>query len=210
MQILYKLTDQEGFTRKGQSNQTEWKVGSIIKATGKRGQGLCSDEYLHAYEHPLIAQVMNRHHANINNPRMFMVKGEVDKRDGQLKCGCLELEVIEEVKPIPQLTLNQKIYFAILCVKTVYSNPAWNLWADNWLSKKDRTKEAAYVAYAAAYDAAYAVAYAAAYDAAYDAAYAAYDAAYAAAYDAAAAARAAAASTDLYKLLDQAVREEKD
>ena len=36
-------------------------------------------------------------------------------------------------------TLNQRVVFAILCAKSVCSDPAWNEWADRWLDGSDRT-----------------------------------------------------------------------
>ena len=84
----------------------------------------------------------------------------------------------------------------VKAVKKVYKDKAWNVWADLWISGKDRTAAAANAAYAAHYAAAAGYAGYAAANAGYAAANAA-DAAYAAA-NAAHAAHAAAAANAAY------------
>ncbi len=166
----YKLTTQDLKTHNG----FQWEIG---KEQTTSGQGeLCSSGWLHYYHHPLLAVLLNSIHANIKNPKLFEVKAlGVHKNDKGLKGGCTKLTLVKEIE-LPIITLNQKTVFGILCAKEVYKEEKWNLWADNWLSGKDRTADAAYTAYdAAANDAAYTAAYAAAAanDAAYTAAYAA-------------------------------------
>ena len=52
-------------------------------------------------------------------------------------------------KFLPQVTIEQRVKFAILCAKAVYKEEAFNVWADRWLSAEDRTLEAAELAVAA-------------------------------------------------------------
>jgi len=47
-------------------------------------------------------------------------------------------------KIVADLTPEQQVTFAILAVKQVYKEPNWNVWADNWLSGKDRSVDAAW------------------------------------------------------------------
>ena len=53
MITLYKLTDGDGQTRGG----TQWGPGVSHSGTGK-GE-LCGPGWIHAYEHPLIAVLLN-------------------------------------------------------------------------------------------------------------------------------------------------------
>jgi hypothetical protein len=178
-------------------NGFQWELGKkeVIETTSGE---LCSDQFFHYYDHPLLAILLNPIHASINNPRLFLVETAGESlSDKGLKSGSKELTLIEEIE-LPDITLNQKIAFGILCALEVNQNPEFVLWANNWLSSIDRSIEAAADA---ANDAAYAAAAAnAAYyaRAAYSAAYAAYsavDIALRVAAAAAYAANAAAANT---------------
>jgi hypothetical protein len=142
---LYKLTDGDGQTRGG----TQWGPGVSHSGTGEGG--LCGPGWIHAYEHPLVAVLMNPIHANFKNPRLWEAEGEVGLRDGQLKCGCKTLTTIREI-PLPAITTEMRVRFAILCAKEVCAaDIAWNAWADKWLSGEDRTQAAAEAAQATAW-----------------------------------------------------------
>lgn len=192
---LYKLTDGDGKTLNG----TQWGPGVSHSGTGEGG--LCGPGWIHAYEHPLIAVLMNPIHADFKNPRLWEAKGEVGLRDGQLKCGCKTLTTIREI-PLPEITAEMRARFAILCAKDVCACSAWNAWADKWLSGEDRSAEAAAVAARASYDAAraaWAAEAAAAYWASSSSAALAAEAAAAAAYWALAAEAAKAAASAAYR-----------
>jgi hypothetical protein len=174
-------------TRQGKVNETHWTVGEWVEANNDGLKGLCSDGYVHWYADSLLAVLLNPIHADIDNPRLWEIEtAGYELTDGQLKGGSQSVRLLREI-PLPAVTVEQRIRFAILCGQEVYADAAWNLWADNWLSGKDRTATAATAAFAAAN--------AAARDDARDAAAAAADAAYAAAYAAYAAADAAFALT---------------
>ena len=154
---LYKLTDKDGWTRNG----TLWGPGVSHSGTGE-GE-LCGPGWIHAYEHPLIAVLMNPLHADFKNPRLWEAEGEIAIRDGQLQCGCKTLTTIREI-PLPEITAEMWVRFAILSAKDVCACRAWNAWADRWLSGEDRTQSAAAKAAAwtaARVDAAWAAAWAA-------------------------------------------------
>jgi len=176
--IPCKLTNKDGYTK----NQTLWGENITHEATGSSNQALCSDGWIHFYEHPLIAVFMNPVHARLNEPRLYscLIEGEI-KKDGQLKSGCKKLTTLSRL-PLPVITSEQRIEIGIRCAMIVYKEQHWSLWAQKWLSGEDRTKKSADAAYDTAHDAAaYAV-----IDAAYDAVHAAANAtAYAAIDDAA-------------------------
>jgi nucleotide-binding universal stress UspA family protein len=150
MTKLYKLTDEQGRTRAREDNELTWTVG-VEHRTACKGTRLCTADVIHAYEHPLIAVLMNPVHAdfNPNTMRLFVAEGEIVAREGQLKCGVHALKIVEEI-PVPALTTEQRVKFAILCAKLVCKDAAWNAWADKWLSSEDRSEEEAKAAWAAA------------------------------------------------------------
>ncbi len=136
MTTLYKLTDQNGYTRAGHDNACLWGEGVSHSGTGEGD--LCGPGWIHAYEHPLLAVAFNPIHADIANQRLWVAEGEITKRDGQLKVGCATLTTVKEIPP-PVVSAAARVRFAILCAKAVCTEPSWAAWADGWLSGKDRT-----------------------------------------------------------------------
>ena len=179
--IKYKLTDKNGNTK----NNTHWEVGTTHEATGDLSQGLCSDAYIHVYDDPLIAVIMNSRHAHIIEPILWRCEVSGDSLVESLKSGYRVVTMLERVE-LPVLSNEQLIAFAILCSLKVYRAEHYVKWAEDWLSGKDRSRGSAVAAYTGA-AATYATAcVAVAADAAADAADAAYaDAADAVAADAA-------------------------
>ena len=161
MTKLYKLTDEQGRTRAGEDNELTWAVG-VEHRTAGMGTRLCTADVIHAYEHPLIAVLMNPVHADFDpaKMRLFVAEGEIVAREGQLKCGVHALKIVEEIH-VPVLTTEQRVKFAILCAKQVCKNATWNAWADKWLSSEDRTARAAWATAEAACATAWATAEAA-------------------------------------------------
>jgi hypothetical protein len=102
---------------------------------------------------------MNPAHANFPTPRLWEAEGEIGIDDGT-KCGCRILTTLREV-PLPEVTVHQRVRFAILCAKTVCTDQTWSTWADHWLSGEGRSAADAAAANAAA-SAAFAAAAAAA------------------------------------------------
>jgi len=147
LDMYYKLTTQEGKTR----NETQWGENLTHEATGDIKQDLCSDAWIHAYTHPLLAVLMNPAHADIENPILWEGKGEGEAKFESLKCGFRKFTTLKKI-PLPEITYVQKVAFGILCAKEVYKDSSWNQWADKWLSGEDRTEASA--KYAAAYSAA--------------------------------------------------------
>jgi hypothetical protein len=154
---VFKLTDPDMKTHNG----FRWKIGVPRKASGK-GE-LCGPGWLHCYLDPVLGVLMNPNHANIQNPRLFEAEGEGKEKHDPLKSGFTRMTLVREI-PLPDVTIVQKVRFAILCAKEVCADPKWVAWADRWLSGEDRSAAAAFAA--AAVSAASAAAYAAAFAAA--------------------------------------------
>lgn len=188
----YKLTDHNGQTR----GPTQWGENITHKAVGSSDR-LCTESWIHFYRDPILAVLVNPIHARFSNPRLwegFVPEGE--ELHEPLKSGSRIFTTTREIT-LPRITRTQRTIFGILCAKVMYHDPAWNTWADNYISGKDRSiasaavhaaasaAAAVHAADAAAVHAASAAA-AAADAAAADAAAAAYAAAYAAAHAAAA------------------------
>jgi len=136
---LYKITDEKNQTW----NKCQWGENISHKVSGKGN--LCSDGWIHAYEHPLLAVLHNPIHGNYDPETMHLWECKTTdnpKRDGQLKLGVRNLTTIKQI-PLPAITIIQKVAYGILCAKEVYTEESWNKWADNWLSGKDRTEAAA-------------------------------------------------------------------
>ena len=187
-----KLTDKHSRTY----GECQWGEGVEHTADGE-GE-LCSEHWIHVYEHPLLAVLHDPVHGKFlddEGARLWECESDDDnpKRDGQMKLGIRHLCTVQQI-PIPEITFEQRVAYAIHCALHVYIEPVFVDWAEKWLTGEDRsrhaTSDAAYAAYAA--DAAYAAYAADAADATYDA-----DAAYAAGA-AASAAHAAHAAAGAY------------
>ena len=207
MTTLYKLTNLQSQTY----NQTQWGENVTHELPVRDTYELCSYQVIHAYVSPELAVLMDPIQSSLlPNAILWEAKGDVVTTDGT-KVGCTKLTTLKRI-PIPTITLEQRVTFAIKCALHVYKEPSWVAWAQAWLAGTNRAAAdaadaAAYAAYADAasyYAAADAAAYhAAAYaaradaaraDAAVDAARAAAHAAYA--VDAARAAAHAAYAAD--------------
>jgi hypothetical protein len=146
---LYKLTTQDNRTRVGYDNETLWGAGVTHKAPGN-GR-LCSSAFIHAYEHPYIAVLMNSYHANIRNPKLWLCEAVKRGclRNGELKIGVTKLTTVRELE-LPHITTDQRIEIAIRCALTVCNDAGFVAWANSWLDGTDRsTDAAARVAYVA-------------------------------------------------------------
>lgn len=127
---LYKLTDINGQTR----NNTQWGEG--ITNCAKYGKGeLCSEYYVHAYTHPLLAVFFNPIHAQIENPRLWEAKGRIVKRNHGREMGCKSLTTICEI-PCPTITPEQHMRFGMLGALKVCTNSVFIAWAKKWLNNR--------------------------------------------------------------------------
>jgi hypothetical protein len=132
--ILYKLTNQDLTTYGG----CLW--GKNVTHTAD-GQGeLCSEHWLHAYEHPLIAIFLNPIHGDFSDPILWECDGVVGTTDHGLKVGCTSLTTLRQI-PLPVVTTEQCVRFAIACTVSVYQEPNFMAWVTSWISGTDRSEE---------------------------------------------------------------------
>ena len=183
---LFKLTDQEGYTRRGESNQVKWADGRTVVCTSKENPQLCTNDVVHGYKNSNLALLLNPQHADIRNPLLWEAEGEIVAEDWG-KIGCFSLTTTSRL-PIPEWYVNEEkrkkvcVAFAVLCAEAVLQYFEKDYPAD------DRPRKAieAAKAYLKNPTAAYA------------------------AYAARAAAAAADAALDFCKLADKAVETVKD
>src|SRR3990167_5691171 len=144
MTTYYKLTNAQDETQ----GPTKWGPGVTHTATGDISHGLCSNAYIHAYEHPLLAVLHDPIGANFGSTAHLWVAESDDEplREGQMKLGVRSLTALRRIE-LPKVTDGQRVRYAILCAKAVYSDPVWVAWAEGWLSGADRSSDSA--AYAA-------------------------------------------------------------
>jgi len=142
MEHLYKLTDRDGYTRRGiEGYETHWTPGETVTVTNSElPPVLCSSGVLHAYQHPLLGIMMNPVHAGIENPRLFICKGDVVANDGAM-VGCRQLTCSEELDIDWSVSMSSRVRWAIKLARATQAgiSPAWRSWADRWISGADRT-----------------------------------------------------------------------
>ena len=142
-QYRYKITAQNTQTY----NNTQWVVGEWKETNGK-GE-LCSSGWLHCYCDPLLAVLHNPIHANVTNPKLWIVEVEGEcKRDDQMKEGWTRMRLIEEID-LPTITVEQRVAYGILCALEICRDDKFVRWAEGWLSGEDRSCGAAKAAEAA-------------------------------------------------------------
>jgi hypothetical protein len=129
----YKLTNQGGRTYGG----TQWGENVTHRAWGW-GRKLCSEDVIHVYDSPYKAVLFNPIHASFREPRLWECRVRKVVANDQLKVGVKQCTTIREI-PLPKITTEQRVKFAILCALEVYHNPAFVTWANNWLSNTDRS-----------------------------------------------------------------------
>ena len=94
MATWYKLTDKDGYTRKGKENECLWGENITHTATGK-GSHLCSRDLIHVYRNPLIASFMNPSHADFKNPLLWECEANGEcAHEGQLKSGFPDFAIL--------------------------------------------------------------------------------------------------------------------
>lgn len=142
---LYKLTDALDRTHGGM----QWGEGVRHRVRGK--DGLCSSSWLHAYESPLMAVVMDLQHARyLPTGHLWEAEGGgASLRDGGLKIGVASLTTLRRIA-IPEISTAARVRWAILCAWEVCTDPTWRRWAAAWLAGADRAAEAAKAAARAA------------------------------------------------------------
>ena len=60
LETVYKITNKNGRSRPGHSNETQWGP-NVTHTTSGEGE-LCGPGWLHGYHHPLLAVLLNLAH----------------------------------------------------------------------------------------------------------------------------------------------------
>jgi hypothetical protein len=133
--ILCKLTDQQMQTFDG----FQWELG-VPPPMLNGAKELCSSSWYPCYEHPLLAVLLNPMHADIDNPRLFLIDVEGGpKLDYGLKRGYRRMTLTEEL-PVPEITQSQRIAFGILCALEVTADAVFETWAKDWLAGESQAR----------------------------------------------------------------------
>lgn len=188
---VIKLTNRDGYSRRGLPGETLWlPVGREVKPTGE-GSDQCGPGVLHYFASEVEASLYwPTYLLDESAARALSVEVESVETDGIKLWSPATARVLEEVE-LPKITVDERAAFAV-CVAP---HEVTRDWAIGWLTGADRTQSAAEAASTVAWTAAQGADWAAARAAARAAAWAA--AARAAALGAAReAAQAAAWSAD--------------
>jgi len=144
--IKYKLTDQKLQTLNG----CQWVIGEWKETNGEGP--LAGPGWLHCYDSPLLAVLLNPAHANIDTPIGWECEVEGKSlHDFGRQSGYMRMRLIKET-PLPVVTAEQRVCFSILCAMEVCDHQHWRTWAQNWLLGKDRSAEAVRASWSAGYD----------------------------------------------------------
>lgn len=139
---VFKVTGADRRTRGGM----QWGEGVQNRATG-RDSGLCSNGWIHAFEHPLLAAFFDPLFTKYGPTALLWraeASGEV-LRPTQSKLGCKVLRTVGTI-PMPLITTEQRVEIGIRCALAVDTDPGFRRWADAWLDASDRTEESAWKA----------------------------------------------------------------
>ena len=121
-------------------NNTHWKLNVPKELPEKKNLWLCSEGLFHYFLHPYFAVMFKEKYRCEDYSKLYEVLPERKIiKDGSL-CGATKLTLIKQLE-IPEVTLEQRISFGILCALEVYKEPRFVEWANNWLNGKDRSKE---------------------------------------------------------------------
>ena len=120
MTTLYKLTNLHSQTR----SATQWGENVTHELPVRDIYQLCSQQVLHAYASPELAVLMDPIQASLlPHAILWEAEGDVVVSDGT-KVGCTRLTTLKQI-PIPAITLEQRVTFAIKCALHVYEEPSW-------------------------------------------------------------------------------------
>lgn len=137
MEKCYKILRRDMTSYRG----CKWALGEW-KESDELGP-FCAPGGFHGYEYPLLAALHSPIHGATRNPRLFEAEadGEI-AHEGQMQLKAQRMRIVREI-PVPKVSMEQRIAYAIYCAKAVYYDPEWDHWADAWLSGEDRSKQAA-------------------------------------------------------------------
>jgi len=121
----YLLTDLNGKTRRGTTIETNRK-------NGKRQHGdIVSQNVWECADTSLLAIMINPLHAECVRPRLFEIRGEFKQdRNTVHRVG----EIV-----LPDVSPEQKLAFAMYCVRSLVPDHTFGAWVERWLANIDRS-----------------------------------------------------------------------
>jgi hypothetical protein len=132
--VFCKLTTKDMKTRDGR----QWTLGEWQTASGR---GLaCDDGWLAAYADPLLAAFCNPSHENLTDPLVFEVETRGKFLDDYSCFAATEMRLVRPLPSLLEIDTQRRIRFGILCAFRSTMSGRWMVWAENWLSGKDRTR----------------------------------------------------------------------
>jgi len=144
MTVLYKLTSPLNMSGHNKI-PTYWGENVTHELPIQSQYELCSKDVLHAYRSPSLAMIMDCIHGNyLPFAHLWECEGDVVADDGT-KVGCTKLTTINKII-IPELSIDQKVIFAIKCAMHVYNEEKWTSWALAWLDGTNINIDAAAIA----------------------------------------------------------------
>jgi hypothetical protein len=131
----YKLVDQDGYTRRGETGERLWlPAGTRVAPTG-RGTGPCGPGVLHGYISPEVAVLANPMHAAISSPRLLRISAAKPwLTDGLKRWTTGSCKTVEEL-PLPQISITELAAWAICLAPHEVTRE----WAIAWLRGTDRS-----------------------------------------------------------------------
>lgn len=142
MTVVYRFVTNDMRSR---FDQSLWIPNMVRTAPGgseTKGQVLCTDAVLHAYQTRFHAGLFNFCHGGYhpNDRQLWEGEATVVADDGS-KLGCTRLTLKRRVDEI-DLTLANKVELLLRLVKKItHPGPQFARWADDWARGKDRTYE---------------------------------------------------------------------
>lgn len=122
----YLLVDDDGRSRRGGVIEAEAANASL-----QYRRQIISQNIWECAETPLLAVLINPLHAESVVPRLFELRGNMDD----------DKFVLHRVREIvaPSVSPEQKLIFAMLCVRALTPDQLFSAWVDRWLSSTDRS-----------------------------------------------------------------------
>jgi len=145
---VYKLTDRDGYTRRGKKGESKWGEGVTYEAVGG-GAELCTKDVIHYCDDLALALFMNPVHADLKDPLVWEAEIRESCASDGLKGGAKRLTTLRIVEA-PTPTTEQRVGFGILCSLELPQSGSYVKWANCWLDGSNRSRGVAAAAARAA------------------------------------------------------------
>jgi hypothetical protein len=126
----YLMTDLDGRTRRGFRIET-----GRVDVRNAWNTDIVAENIWECGESPLLAVMANPVHVECVRPRLFQLSGNTVNNAG---VAYFQHHRIREID-IPSVSAEQKLVFAMYCVRTLSPEHAFAAWAERWLAKIDRS-----------------------------------------------------------------------